>query len=104
MNQQKLGNMGSFRALTGTMIIMVIAVSIYLTSCSSSDSGKPNSNFKGVQIGVISYSWRSMPGEAEDILNYCIQSGISSIELMGNVAEQYAGIPPCHPDRVAESK
>jgi sugar phosphate isomerase/epimerase len=38
-----------------------------------------------------------MPGEAEDILNYCIQSGISSIELMGNVAEQYAGIPPLPP-------
>jgi sugar phosphate isomerase/epimerase len=34
-----------------------------------------------------------MPGSAEDILSYCIQSGISSVELMGNVVEDYAGIP-----------
>jgi len=54
---------------------------------------KPDSMFGGVQIGAITYSWRSMPGSAEDILNYCIQTGISSIELMGDVAERYAGLP-----------
>lgn len=56
-------------------------------------SGKPNSKFGGVQIGAITYSWRSMPSTAEDILKYCVEAGISSIELMGNVAEEYAGIP-----------
>jgi len=55
--------------------------------------GKPNSKFGGVQIGAITYSWRSMPSSAEDILKYCVEAGISSIELMGNVAEEYAGIP-----------
>ncbi|HEC43498.1 MAG TPA: sugar phosphate isomerase/epimerase [Bacteroides sp.] len=57
-----------------------------------------------MQIGAISYSWRSMPSAAEDILNYCIQSGISSVELMGNAAEKYAGIPsgPPRPDRGTE--
>jgi sugar phosphate isomerase/epimerase len=55
--------------------------------------GKPNSKFGGVQIGAITYSWRSMPSTAEDILKYCVEAGISSIELMGNVAEEYAGIP-----------
>jgi sugar phosphate isomerase/epimerase len=55
--------------------------------------GKPNSKFGGVQIGAITYSWRSMPSTAEDILKYCVEAGISSIELMGNVAEDYAGIP-----------
>jgi sugar phosphate isomerase/epimerase len=54
---------------------------------------KPNSKFSGVQIGAITYSWRDMPGSAEEVLQYCLQGGISSIELMGNVAEQYAGIP-----------
>ncbi len=65
---------------------------------------KPNSRFGGVQIGAITYSWRSMPGTAEDIIRYCIQAGISSIELMGNVAEEYAGIPkgPARPPRAAE--
>lgn len=56
-------------------------------------SAKPNSKFGGVQIGAITYSWRSMPSTAEDILKYCLDAGISSIELMGNVAEEYAGIP-----------
>ncbi len=54
---------------------------------------KPDSNFGGVQIGAISYSWRSMPGSAEDILNYCVDAGLSSIELMGYTAEAFAGIP-----------
>jgi sugar phosphate isomerase/epimerase len=35
-----------------------------------------------------------MPGTAEDTLQYCLKTGISSIELMGNVAEEYAGLPP----------
>jgi sugar phosphate isomerase/epimerase len=34
-----------------------------------------------------------MPSTAEDILKYCVEAGISSIELMGNVVEEYAGIP-----------
>ncbi len=55
--------------------------------------GKPNSNFGGVQIGAITYSWRSMPTSAEDILRYCVEAGISSIEMMGDVAENYAGLP-----------
>lgn len=58
---------------------------------------KPDSKFKGVQIGAITYSWRSMPSTAQDILKYCVDAGISSIELMGNVAETYAGIPPMPP-------
>jgi len=56
-------------------------------------NSKPNSKFGGVQIGAITYSWRSMPSRAEDILKYCIEAGISSVELMGNVVEEYAGIP-----------
>ena len=56
-------------------------------------SGKPDSRFGGVQVGAITYSWRSMPGTPEDIIKYCQQTGISSIELMGDVAEKYAGIP-----------
>jgi sugar phosphate isomerase/epimerase len=53
----------------------------------------PNSNFSGVQIGVITYSYRSLPGTAEDLLKYITQCGISSIELMGGPAEQFAGAP-----------
>jgi hypothetical protein len=54
---------------------------------------KPNSKFGGVQVGAITYSWRSMSPTAEDTLKYCIACGISSIELMSNTIELYAGIP-----------
>ncbi|GAA4800569.1 hypothetical protein GCM10023231_31680 [Olivibacter ginsenosidimutans] len=55
--------------------------------------GKPNSVFKGVQIGVITYSFRSMPGSAEEVLQYCLDSNVSAIELMGTPAEEFAGAP-----------
>src|SRR5437016_13876511 len=56
---------------------------------------KPNSKFDGVQVGAITYSYRSMPGanDAVAMLGYIVDSGISSIELMGPVAEIYAGTP-----------
>jgi sugar phosphate isomerase/epimerase len=54
---------------------------------------KPNSKFGGVQVGAITYSWRSMSPTAEDTLKYCISCGISSIELMSNTIELYAGLP-----------
>jgi len=54
---------------------------------------KPNSVVNGVQIGAITYSFRSMPGSAEEVLKHCIDSGISAIELMGEPAEEFSGIP-----------
>jgi len=54
---------------------------------------KPNSKFGGVQIGVITYSYRSMPHDLDQLLKFCIDSNISAIELMGDPAEEYAGKP-----------
>ena len=55
---------------------------------------KPNSLINGVQIGTITYSYRSMPDQsAEAILKYVVDSGISGIELMGGPVESYAGAP-----------
>ncbi len=52
----------------------------------------PCSKFGGVQIGVITYSYRSMSDKsAEAALKYVVDSGINSIELMGDVVEKYAG-------------
>jgi len=56
-------------------------------------AAKPNSNFGGVQIGVITYSFRTLPGSAEETLKYCLDCGISAIEMMSNVAEGYVGAP-----------
>lgn len=55
---------------------------------------KPNSVINGVQIGVITYSFREMPDQsAEATLQYVLDSGISAIELMGGPAESFAGAP-----------
>ena len=62
--------------------------------------GKNDSLIKGVQIGVITYSYRSMPDQsAEATLKYITDSGISAVELMGGPAESYAGIPENPVDR-----
>ncbi len=55
---------------------------------------KPNSNFGGVQVGTITYSFRQMPDQsAEAILKYTLECGISAIEFMGGPVEAFAGAP-----------
>ncbi|MGE5421062.1 MAG: sugar phosphate isomerase/epimerase family protein [Chloroflexota bacterium] len=56
-------------------------------------AGKVSSNFGGVQIGAITYSWRNMPAGLENIIKYCKDSGISSIELMSGDLEDFLGAP-----------
>src|SRR5215510_8825904 len=56
-------------------------------------AAKPDSRFGGVQIGTITYSFRALPSSAEEVLKYCLDCGISAIELINNVAESYAGAP-----------
>lgn len=50
------------------------------------------SRFGGVQVGVITYSFRSM-SNAEDIIKALVQIGIGEVELMSNHAEALAGAP-----------
>ena len=58
---------------------------------------RPNSVINGVNIGTITYSFRSMPDQsAEAILRYVVDSGISQIEFMGGPVEAFAGAPQ-HP-------
>ena len=74
--------------------IYVLSAIIILLLSSFTDSNEVNSKFEGVQIGVITYSYRSMPGKTlDDVLHYVVESGISSVELMGEPVEEYAGIP-----------
>ena len=54
---------------------------------------KPDSKIKGVQIGAITYSFRSLPGSPEQLLQYCIDANISAVELMGDSVEDYVGKP-----------
>jgi len=71
------------------LFLMMAAVFLQCTN-----SPKPNSNFGGVQIGNITYSFRSMPDQTiEGMLNYTLQAGINAIELISGPAEKYAGMP-----------
>jgi sugar phosphate isomerase/epimerase len=53
--------------------------------------GRPNSVFSGVRIGTISYSYRSMFSNAEQILEALVTDGLSEVELMGPAIQAYAG-------------
>jgi sugar phosphate isomerase/epimerase len=55
--------------------------------------GKPNSKFNGVQLGAITYSFRSLPTNAEQVLKYCLDANVNAIELLGSTAEAFAGAP-----------
>lgn len=46
-----------------------------------------------VQVGAISYSFRAIPSSAEQILEYMVELGLTTVELMGGPAEQFAGAP-----------
>ncbi len=50
-----------------------------------------NSKFRGVQIGAITYSFRSMP--ANEIIPAMTKLGLSEAELMSNHCEALAGAP-----------
>jgi len=72
----------------------LIAFAIVLFHPISTVASNKGSKFGGVQIGTITYSYRSMPDQSLNaVLNYVVQSGLSSVELMGDVAERFAGIP-----------
>ncbi len=84
-----IGTGTAFAAITALTGPSLFAMPKFLnTNC------KPNSNINGVQIGVITYSFRFMPDQsAEATLKYVLDSGINAIELMGDPAETYAGKP-----------
>jgi sugar phosphate isomerase/epimerase len=52
----------------------------------------------GVEVGAITYSFRSMPGSIDDIIKYCKACGITAIELMGDPAEAWCGSPAGLPE------
>jgi len=55
-------------------------------------AAKPCSVFKGVRIGCITYSYRSMANTADETLKALLQGGLSEVELMGGPIQQFAGI------------
>jgi len=80
----KLALAGAAGSVCGTSVLNSIVTA----------AERPNSLINGVQIGTITYSYRSMPDQsAEATLRYIVDSGINAIELMNGPAESYAGAP-----------
>ncbi len=56
--------------------------------------------FNGVQLGLITYSFRALEDQsAEATLQYILDCGVNSIELMGGTAESFIGKPESKVDR-----
>lgn len=100
-------NVVSRRQFIGTSVLAATGLtagvhSVFGAPAILKSYGNPNSLIHGVQIGVITYSFRSLPDQsAEATLKYVTDCGISAIELMGEPAESYAGIPENPVDRRA---
>ena len=83
----------SRRALLGAAGAAVLGAVPLGTARASAQSGpKPNSKVAGVQLGVTTYSYRSMPHRVDDVIQYLLHAGVNSIELR-LVAEEDLGIP-----------
>src|SRR5918993_3823787 len=78
----------------GKLALSALPAASLVERAAALQGGKPNSRIQGVQIGTITYSYRSMPDQsAEATLRYIVDSGISAIELMNGPAESFAGAP-----------
>jgi len=91
-NQSRRQFLGASSALLAGAVLStqkLFGAPAYIRSLKDSSS-----LIKGVQIGVITYSYRDMPDQsAEATLKYVLDSGINAIELMGGPAEMFAGAP-----------
>lgn len=107
----------SRREFIGRSVTALAAASFIPSVFSCTGKGKPgmapseanpmatkvDSNFGGVQVGAITYSWRSMPGGLENVIHYCQQANVSSIELMSADLERYLGAPESVPGQPGET-
>jgi hypothetical protein len=90
MQHNLLSRRAWLRAAGGAAVLGAIPFTI---SKASAQSGrKPNSKVAGVQLGVTTYSYGSMPHKVEEVVQYLLYAGVNSIELR-NVAEEDLGIP-----------
>jgi len=75
------------------LTISAIALGLALIMSSFAPEEKPiNSNYGGVQIGTITYSFRTI-SEIDAVIQACMDAGMSSVELMGTGIETYLGAP-----------
>jgi sugar phosphate isomerase/epimerase len=77
---------------TAAAATVLSAVPFNFSIASDMKNKKPNSKVGGVQLGVTTYSYGSMPHKVDDVIPYLLYAGVNSIELR-SVAEEDLGIP-----------
>ena len=74
-------------------IALLLGAGIMTSNYLDALASKPKSKFAGVQVGTITYSFRSMPHDVDQLIQFLTEANVSAIELMGDPAETYAGKP-----------
>jgi hypothetical protein len=90
MHNKSLSRREWMRAAGGAAVLG--AIPFRLVKASAQSAGKPDSKVAGVQLGVTTYSYLSMPHKVDDVVQYLLFAGVNSIELRA-VAEEDLGIP-----------
>ncbi len=64
--------------------------------------GKPNSKVAGVQIGInVPYSFANPRMSGDDILEHCVQLGLSAVELRTQPVEAFLRVPAAKAEELA---
>ncbi len=77
---------------TAAAATLLTTVPFNISYSAAPKAKKPGSKVGGVQLGVTTYSYGSMPHKVEDVIEYLLFAGVNSIELR-SVAEEDLGIP-----------
>jgi sugar phosphate isomerase/epimerase len=76
----------------GRLAVAAVPASFVLREFGLGAQAKINSRMNGVQIGAITYSFRSMP-DANEIVKAYVTIGLGEMEIMSNHVEALAGAP-----------
>jgi sugar phosphate isomerase/epimerase len=81
-----------YTSIKSILSSLTMAAVMLMSSLSAGGQEPINSRYGGVQIGAITYSFRSIR-EVDEVLQACVDAGLSSVELMGTGIEAYLGAP-----------
>ncbi len=74
-----------------------------LGAAEAAATGKPDSKFAGVQVGLnVPYSFGGAVTSGDDILKSCVQLGLSAVELRTQPVEAFLGVPKGKAEEIAQ--